>query len=233
VHVYNNSTYLLRYFRKVSLSDINHIVKIIISINNNIYGRYCGSFEDKLIQGLTYLESSRKFKHLSVAHLEIGVLFGGSCILKGLLLHHEHLENKHKVIALDPFSGYYGKTTDPNSGKPVDKKSFLKNIRIFNLNLKNFFLINHRSQDISKTLPALKKHRLVSLMIDGDHTYQGINNDFSVYGPLLEKGGYLIIDDFGDPSWPEVTKFAKEHILTLSSWTPLIHYDTTLVLIKN
>lgn len=224
---------LLKYFPSVSLSDLHFISRTVKHIDKNMYGRYCGSFEDKLVQGLSYLEISRKFKHFSATHLEIGVLFGGSCILKGLILQNEKLEKKQDIIAIDPLSGYYGQTNDPNSGMPINKESFLINIRNFKLNPKNTHIIESTSQNLSKTLPLLSKHRLISLMIDGDHSYQGIKNDFSVYGPLIEKGGCLIIDDFGDISWPEVTQYTKDHILTLTTWTPLVHYDTTLVLIKN
>jgi len=34
------------------------------------------------------------------------------------------------------------------------------------------------------------------LFIDGDHSYKGITNDFNLYFPLVNSGGYIIFDDY-------------------------------------
>jgi hypothetical protein len=229
---FKKTVFLLKYFKYLSATDLIKITNVIPTIDDNIIGRYCGSFEDKLVQGLSYLNVSRKFKRLSAIHMEIGVLFGGSCILKGILLKDEKLQNKHCVLAIDPFSGYYDQKYDPTSGLPVNKKTLLSNLNIFNIDPKNILILKMRSQKYSLIIPKLINKNIISLMIDGDHSFDGIKNDFFNYATLIIKGGYLIIDDYGDKNWPEVNNFTNNFILTNPDWKTLIHYDTTLILEK-
>lgn len=226
------SILILKYFPRVTLFDLVFVFNNIDLVDEQIYGRYCGSFEDKLIQSLACIDVARKFRHTLSTHLEIGVLFGGSCLLKCLILKREKLEKKQKFIVIDPFSGYYGQKLDPTSGKPVNRKSFLTNLRRFKINPQNILIIKSLSQNFLKISPLLSEQKIISLMIDGDHSYEGVKNDFSLYAPMLIRGAYLIIDDFGDPNWPGVNEFTKKHIITHPDWKTVLHYDTTLVLEK-
>ena len=63
------------------------------------------------------------------------------------------------------------------------------------------------------------------IFIDADHTYDGVNNDFETWAPLLEEGGELA---FHDTDWPGVAKLMKElpdwgwemtnHVFSLKTW---------------
>ena len=37
------------------------------------------------------------------------------------------------------------------------------------------------------------------LFIDGDHTYDGVKNDFERYNKYVKKNGYVIFDDYHHP----------------------------------
>jgi len=36
------------------------------------------------------------------------------------------------------------------------------------------------------------------LFIDGDHTYEGVRQDYEMYSPLVQKGGYIAFHDIND-----------------------------------
>ena len=45
------------------------------------------------------------------------------------------------------------------------------------------------------------------LFIDGDHTLDGVKNDYVRYSKYVKKGGYIIFDDYLDKTYsPEVKK---------------------------
>ena len=48
------------------------------------------------------------------------------------------------------------------------------------------------------------------MVIDGDHSYDGVRLDWEKYSPLLDVGGFAILDNYQDPSWPEVTRAVDE-----------------------
>ena len=52
------------------------------------------------------------------------------------------------------------------------------------------------------------------LVIDGDHSFEGVKRDFENYADHVVPGGYIIIDDYQGPSWPDVTRFVDETVFT-------------------
>lgn len=45
----------------------------------------------------------------------------------------------------------------------------------------------------------LNSHELDLLFIDGDHTLDGVKNDYVRYSKYVKKGGYIIFDDYHHP----------------------------------
>ena len=41
----------------------------------------------------------------------------------------------------------------------------------------------------------LPENSIDFLFIDGDHSYEGVKNDFEMYKPLVSKGGIIVLDD--------------------------------------
>ena len=72
------------------------------------------------------------------------------------------------------------------------------NIKLFNKKKYDCKLIKANSQDKS-TINIVKDYfpnGIDILFIDGDHSYNGIINDFNNYFPLVNKDGYIIFDDY-------------------------------------
>jgi predicted O-methyltransferase YrrM len=71
----------------------------------------------------------------------------------------------------------------------------------------------HRKETLDKLRTILKKGEVDFLFIDGDHTYQGVKQDFQMYSPLVRKGGIVAFHDIATPDLTgecEVAKFWKE-----------------------
>lgn len=64
----------------------------------------------------------------------------------------------------------------------------------FELELSDINLIKGYSNDPNVVTPMQEKHFSL-IYIDGDHSFEGVRADILNYAPLLEDGGYLIMDD--------------------------------------
>ncbi|MFN6069283.1 MAG: class I SAM-dependent methyltransferase, partial [Pseudanabaena sp.] len=45
---------------------------------------------------------------------------------------------------------------------------------------------------------VLNGDKIDFLFIDGDHTYEGVRQDYEMYSPLVQKGGYIAFHDIND-----------------------------------
>jgi len=149
-------------------------------------------------------------KHRSCKiYVEIGVLYGGSLI--------KQMEDNQecRFIGIDPFSGYYGNTYDPH--RRVDLTDHLeivnKNITENNPHNHIFDLIKGFSNECMKPLKdLLKQDKIDYLFIDGDHSYQGVMDDFNNYKQFMNQDGLMVFDNYNDPNWQEV-KVAVDEII--------------------
>jgi predicted O-methyltransferase YrrM len=84
-------------------------------------------------------------------------------------------------------------------GTPVPQSVVMKNVHKFNIHNNKFEYIQGNSQQIV-TLDKLKSliDEIDVLFIDGDHSAQGVKNDFSMYSPMVKQGGYVVFDDYLD-----------------------------------
>ncbi len=214
-----------------NLLELYSEIKDIAVIDNKLKGRYCGTNETKLTQNYTtYLSTKILIKNKTPAHIEIGTLFGGSAISRAITLTRLNRQ-KHKIFVIDPFEGYYGQRKDPVSSLGVTKKLFLKNIENLGLNKSSFKIIKKYSQDVN--LIVFDKYSVLTLMIDGDHSYDGIKNDWIKYSNLVVRGGFVIIDDYGHPAWPAIKKFIDTKLKeNKNKWRKYIKFGDTLVLQK-
>jgi cephalosporin hydroxylase len=48
------------------------------------------------------------------------------------------------------------------------------------------------------------------VFIDGDHTYEGVKNDWYHFYPMVEEGGYILVHDYDTAQFPDVTRFLHE-----------------------
>lgn len=78
------------------------------------------------------------------------------------------------------------------------KEDFLKHIKTTfsqsNLTINEMELIQGFSNE-PRVIEKLKKRRFDLIYIDGDHSYEVAKQDFENYSKLLNKGGYIVMDD--------------------------------------
>jgi len=54
---------------------------------------------------------------------------------------------------------------------------------------------SHSKEIANRVSQILKQDRVDSLFIDGDHTYEGVERDFEMYGKLVRRGGIIGFHD--------------------------------------
>lgn len=86
-------------------------------------------------------------------------------------------------------------------------------------------------QALEKVKELLDGKLVDFLMIDGDHTYEGVKSDYKIYSPLLMKGGLIAFHDIceHEPKFNcEVRKFWLELKADPSiSWSEIEHEPKT------
>ena len=68
---------------------------------------------------------------------------------------------------------------------------------------------------IAKTIEEIRQYSLLTLFIDGDHTYEGVKADWDNYNDLVIPSGFVIFDNYSSPAWPGVKRFVDELIFSL------------------
>jgi len=74
----------------------------------------------------------------------------------------------------------------------------IKKLLDYKLGQQNMFLIredSHLARTKQSLMEALNGKQVDFLMIDGDHTYEGVKKDFEMYSPMVKKGGLIAIHD--------------------------------------
>ena len=171
--------------------------KLFQNIENSINGRICHSsiILLKIICDIEKIEN----------YLEIGVHNGGSM---SLLLTNNNSKN---LIGLDLFEHMYDINKHLNFEKfktyqyfrrdnlAIDKT--IKNLNCIKLLYKNNSVMSliQGNTYFDKTEEDFKKvcnYSLDLLFIDGDHTLDGVKNDFERYSKYVKKNGFIVFDDY-------------------------------------
>jgi predicted O-methyltransferase YrrM len=156
-------------------------------------------------------------------YMEIGVHNGGSMtmLLSG--------NNKNiNIYGIDLFEDMYDETKHLNKEKFTTYQYFkrdnlsmtktrnnLDKVKKHYNNNSNIHLLQGNSYfDETETnfKEELNSHELDLLFIDGDHTLDGVKNDYVRYSKYVKKGGYIIFDDYHHPIIKEYCdKLLKEN----------------------
>jgi len=119
-------------------------------------------------------------------YLEIGTYTGHS--LSTIL----QSKYKSKFMGIDTFNSWA-------DGKNMNLEKITNdNIKKFNkYNYQvNMYKGNSKHKDTFNKVKEYFPDGIDLLFIDGDHSYQGILNDFELYFPLVNKNGYIVFDDY-------------------------------------
>lgn len=187
-----------------SLSYLAYRIGMIESVSR---GRLATNVEDAVLR--TLVASAVADKDLKV--LEIGTLFG-----MGLAIIHDYCHNRFDTIhltALDPLEGYYGNNKpDLLTGEQVNESNLSRNLAAAYVAEDEYRIIK-RFSTAPEALREAEQSTYNLLVIDGDHTYNGVAWDYRTFSHLVAPGGYIIIDDYGSADWPDIKKFVDEEVL--------------------
>lgn len=133
----------------------------------------------------------------NIIYLEIGAFAGGSASLVS------SNQKVSKVISID-------------IGYPVNKEVPIRNVNTFKHNECDYHYIEGDST-LQTTIDELKSltDNVDILFIDGDHSYNGVMNDFFNYKDFVKKGGYIIFDDYLDSIHSPEVKPSVDNIVNL------------------
>ncbi|RZW10410.1 MAG: class I SAM-dependent methyltransferase [Rhodobacteraceae bacterium] len=87
---------------------------------------------------------------------------------------------------------------------------------------------SHATETVAKVAQAIGGRSFDFILIDADHSYEGVKTDFRLYAPLIAKNGLIALHDvlpnIGDPSidvnrfWDELTSKPDQKTSTLTSY---------------
>jgi predicted O-methyltransferase YrrM len=168
-------------------------------------GRLAAPIEDAVLRCLIACAVQRDELHI----LEIGSLFG-----IGLTVMYDAARGRFKkasLTALDPLSGYYGAgVADTILDIPINQTVFWNNMQVANVPAGAVTLIPYLST-AAEALVIAARDRYDVLVIDGDHSHQGVKFDYDNYLAFVRPGGFVLIDDYGD-IWPDVRRFVDDEL---------------------
>jgi len=175
------------------LSDLQKTsgsLEVLHKVNGNIPERKFHDFTYILHDIRTLLGKEEK------TYLEIGSYVGSSA---SLMLQHIFKTN---VLCIDPCvlnMGHY-------KGSVGQYETLNKNLLINNIHNYKIDIYTKFSND-SKLLQQLRDSntKVDILFIDGDHTRQGVINDWDNFHQFVNQGGFICFDDYYDDTYsPEV-----------------------------
>ncbi|MEL7484782.1 MAG: class I SAM-dependent methyltransferase, partial [Planctomycetota bacterium] len=172
---------------KVTPKHLKYLERKLQVIEGMCEGRLAGSVDDAVARAL----SAHMVRGKELRILEIGVLFGvGAAFLHHVLApRHERV----KLALLDPFQGYYGSDhLDPLTGLPVTRGAVERNMARCGISAEDVEILEGFSHEEAIQAAAEEAGPYHVIVIDGDHTMQGVRTDYEGYADMLRSGGLLV-----------------------------------------
>jgi predicted O-methyltransferase YrrM len=147
--------------------------------------------------------------------MEIGTANGGTLFLLSRLS-----DPNAKIMSVDLPEGQFG------GGYPEWKTSFYKKFALPGQQLQLKRGDSHAQSSLEEAKTFFGQDMLDYLFIDGDHTYEGVKQDYEMYSPLVRKGGMIVFHDIAehkgshcqvDKFWHEV-KVGKTYKEFVNDW---------------
>lgn len=118
--------------------------------------------------------------------VEIGTKFGGTFMIWNEV-------TNAKTISIDLVEGIHGGITREATDERNKKFKKLYNDRCIFIEGNS-----HDKLTYNALLTALNGQLIDFLFIDGDHTYEGVKQDYEMYSPLVRTSGYIAFHDIND-----------------------------------
>lgn len=99
-------------------------------------------------------------------------------------------------------------------GMPISKEIVYENVKRLNKfnNSYTYLMGNSQTGEMVTRLSQITT-TIDILFIDGDHSYQSVINDFTLYERMVSKNGYIVFDDYNDPTPVHNTSAAVNDIV--------------------
>ena len=203
------SVFVKDWFPKLGLDLKPHVLayeaELICEAEKRCAGRLASSIQDALLRSLV----ARAVDSEKLEYLEIGTLFGINLCTVHELTKYEFAEVS--LTSIDPLENYYQQGRDVLTGLPINSEVVDDNVRSMNIDPNRIRFIQLLSTDLEAV--KLASERVYNcILIDGDHSYEGVKNDHEQFSSMLCSGGYLMVDDYGAEEWPDVTRYVDETI---------------------
>lgn len=127
--------------------------------------------------------------------LEIGSFFGGT--LWSYIVNNPDLK---QIISVDMLIG-------PEDGRYNQMIESRKKWSQWIITIDEVLGDSHKQETLYK-VTELIKYKVDMLFIDGDHSYEGVKQDYEMYSPLVREGGIIAFHD--SVGYDSVAKFCKE-----------------------
>lgn len=180
-------TFLINsYFGKFFLTGAIKKIHIETSKNNDGLNELLNYLEKFNYFGIKLWPGQNRFEILSLLRmlrkrnlktiLEIGTAGGGTLFLFSRIASHDAT-----LISIDNNYSW--------------RKSFIKSFATKRQNILLVDMNSHQKQTRNKIKHILKDKKLDFLFIDGDHSYNGVKDDFSMYAGFVKHGGIIAFHD--------------------------------------
>ncbi|MET7292078.1 class I SAM-dependent methyltransferase [Streptomyces griseoloalbus] len=145
--------------------------------------------------------------------LEIGTLYG--MFSTGLIRMMQRDGRSPNVTIVDPFAGVQlqpgtPRRSDP-TGTPVDEHTVRTNLALAGPAGVAARIQRGFSED-PETRAAVSDRRYGVIVVDGDHSAEGVAKDLQWAEEIAAPGGIVVLDDFGDPKWPGIKEALDKHL---------------------
>jgi cephalosporin hydroxylase len=116
--------------------------------------------------------------------MEIGTANGGTLFMMTRICAPDAM-----ILSLDLPGGPFG------GGYPEDRVPLYEAFAMPGQTVQLIRADSHHRESLSKVRQLLDRRTLDFLFIDGDHTYEGVRQDFEMYSPLVTPGGFIAFHD--------------------------------------
>lgn len=145
--------------------------------------------------------------------LEIGTLYG--MFSAGLVRMMQREGRSPSLTIVDPFAGVQLQPGNPErpdpTGTPVDERAVRTNLALVGPAGTAARIQRGYSED-PDTRAAVSDRRYGVIVIDGDHSAEGVAKDLEWAEEIAAPGAVVVLDDFGDPKWPGIKDALDKHL---------------------
>lgn len=196
---------------RMTTTEVGYLAHRVGVIEGLCRGRLAKTVESSVLMMMVARAALQHATHAGRALrvLEVGTLFG-----VGAALVYDACRDRGPDIELtviDPLDGYYGTDVpDMITGVHVTRPVWEANLAAAGVPIEDTTLYQMMSKD---AYPQMKDEQFDLIIIDADHTYEGVEVDGAACVDLLAPGGYVLFDDYGNPDWPDVKQYVDEKLL--------------------